>query len=82
MEALGGLVLSVLLVVVHDCVGVYVYLKKLPPPLRFLWRLGVLVLLVVVVVGLRVFDGESWVGGGRSLLRYSRTVGLITSLVL
>lgn len=82
MEALGGLVLSVLLVVVYECVGVYVYLEKLPPPPRFLWRLGVLVLLVVLVVGLRVLTGSLGFGGGRSLLRYSRTVGLITSLVL
>ena len=58
VEALGGLVLAVLLVVVHECVGVYVYVEKLPPPPRFLRRLGVLVLLVVVVVvGLRVLMG-------------------------
>lgn len=73
MEALGGLVLSVLLVVVHECVGVYVYLEKLPPPRRFLWRLGVLVLFVVVVVGLRVLTGSL---GLVEAVRYFATVGL------
>lgn len=74
MEALGGLLLSVLLVVVYECVGVYVYLKKLPPPPpRFSWRLGVLVLLVVVVVGLRVWTGSL---GLVEAVRYFATVGL------
>ena len=59
-EALGGLVLSVFLVIVHECVGVYLYVKKLPPPPRFLWRLAVLVVVVVVVVivGVRIFKGD------------------------
>ena len=73
MEALGGLVLSVLLVVMYECVGVYVYLKKLPPPPRLLWRLRVLVRLVVVVVGLRVLTGSR---GLVEAVRYFATVGL------
>ena len=51
MIAFAGLLLSVLLVIAYECVGVYVYMKQLPPPPRFLSRLGMLVLMAV---GLRI----------------------------
>ena len=54
VTAFAGLLLSVLLVVAYECVGVYVYVKRLPPPPRFLSRVGMLVLMAV---GLWVFMG-------------------------
>ena len=51
MIAFAGLLLSALLVVAYECVGVYVYMKQLPPPPRFLSTLGMLVLMAV---GMRV----------------------------
>ena len=50
-EALVGLVLSTLLVVVYECVSAYMYMKDLPPPPGFLSKLVVLVLLTL---GLRI----------------------------
>ena len=47
MTAFAGLLLSVLLVIAYECVGVYVYMKQLPPPPRFLSKLGMLVLMAV-----------------------------------
>ena len=47
MIAFAGLLLSVLLVVIYECVGVYVYVKQLPPPPRLLSRLGMLALMAV-----------------------------------
>ena len=47
MIAFAGLLLSVLLVIVYECVGVYLYVKQLPPPPRFLSKLGILVLMAV-----------------------------------
>ena len=55
--AFAGLLLSVLLVVAYECVGVYVYMKRLPPPPRFLSTLGMLVLMAV---GLRVSMRVLW----------------------
>lgn len=50
-EALVGLVLSTLLVIVYECVSAYMYIKDLPPPPPFLLKL---VLLVLLAVGLLI----------------------------
>ena len=47
IEAFVGLVVSVLLVIVYECVSIYMYLKDLPPPPPFLSKLFLLVLLAV-----------------------------------
>lgn len=54
-EAVIGLAVSVLLVIVYECVSIYIYLKNLPPPPPFLSKL---VLLVLVTVGLRILKGN------------------------
>lgn len=79
MEALGGLVLSVLLVVVYECVGVY---EEAAAAAALFVEARSTCAISRSGGGVAGFDGESWVGGGRSLLRYSRPVGLKTSLVL
>ena len=53
----GGLILSVLLVVVYECVDIYVYLKSLPAPPRFLCRVVGLVIVPAVVGGLCCLRG-------------------------
>ena len=55
MEAFFGLVLSVLLVCVYECIGIYVYLKSFPSPPLFLSKL---VGVVLLVVGLRFLKGN------------------------
>lgn len=52
-EAFAGFILSTLLVVVYECIDIYIYIKTLPPPPRFLCRLvgGLGAVLVVGVVG-------------------------------
>lgn len=39
---LAGFILSTLLVILYECIDIYIYLKTLPPPPRFLCRLGAL----------------------------------------
>lgn len=51
-EALGGFILSTLLVVVYECMDTNIYIKNLPPPSRSFCRLGALGLGVVVMIGL------------------------------
>ncbi len=53
-EACVGLVLSVLLIIVYECVSIYIYVKELPRPPPFLSKLALLVLLAV---GLRILKG-------------------------
>lgn len=50
IEAFVGLALSVLLVIVYECVSIYIYIKTLPSPPPFLSKL---ILLVLLAVGLR-----------------------------
>ena len=54
-EAVIGLALSVLLVLVYECVSIYIYIKSLPPPPPFLSKL---VLLVLLATGLRILKGH------------------------
>ena len=53
-EAFVGLVLSVLLVIVYECVSIYIYVKDLPRPPPFLSKL---VSLVLLAVGMRILKG-------------------------
>ena len=55
LEAFVGLVLSVLLVVVYECVSIYIYIKDLPRAPLFLSKL---VLLVLLGVGLRILKSN------------------------
>lgn len=54
-EASIGLALSVLLVIVYECVSIYIYIKSLPRPPPFLSKL---VLLVLLATGLRILKGH------------------------
>ena len=55
MEVSLGLSLSVLLVIIYECISIYTYIKDLPRPPPFLSKL---VLLVLVLLGLRALKGN------------------------
>ena len=55
IEAFVGLAVSVLLVIVYECVGIYTYIKTIPHPLPLLSKL---VLLVLLAVGQRTLKGN------------------------
>ena len=55
MEISVGLSLSVLLVIIYECISIYLYIKDLPRPPPFLSKL---VLLVLVALGLRALKGN------------------------
>ena len=55
MEVSVGLSLSVLLVIIYECISIYTYIKDLPRPPPFLSKL---VLLVLVGLGLRALKGN------------------------
>ncbi|KAM0800790.1 hypothetical protein BDR22DRAFT_850547 [Usnea florida] len=55
MEVSLGLSLSVLLVIIYECISIYTYIKDLPRPPPFLSKL---VLLVLVALGLRALKGN------------------------
>lgn len=55
MEISVGLSLSVLLVIIYECISIYTYIKDLPRPPPFLLKL---VSLVLVALGLRALKGN------------------------
>ena len=55
MEISVGLSLSVLLVIIYECISIYTYIKDLPRPPPFLSKL---ILLVLVALGLRALKGN------------------------
>ena len=55
MEVSLGLSLSVLLVIIYECISIYTYIKEIPRPPSFLSKL---VVLVLVVLGLRALKGN------------------------
>ena len=47
LEVLAALTLSLFLVIVYECFGIYLYVKELPKPPAFLWKSMAAVLLVL-----------------------------------
>ena len=55
MKAFVGLILPMLLVIVYECVSIYIYIKDLPRPPPFFLKL---VLLVLLAVGLQTLKRD------------------------